>query len=125
MDDSKGPIDKNRRAPELQQQLDHIGDRFVQRLLTELTMMRELVIDMRTGEHSVLHDLELFAHKIHGSSAMFGFGDLSRCAGEFEAMLTRERLAGTNLATSLPAIEAAFERLHEAGVAASKRGNGR
>ncbi len=117
MDDAKsGPG----RTTELQRQMDQIGDRFVQRLLTELTVMREALADVRAGELSALKDLELTAHKIHGSSAMFGFTRLSELAGALERLVVNERLVNTG---NLVAIEEQFALLDIEGRAmAGRRG---
>jgi HPt (histidine-containing phosphotransfer) domain-containing protein len=118
MDDAKsGPG----RTTELQRQMDQIGDRFVQRLLTELTIMRETLADVSAGELSGLKDLELTAHKIHGSSAMFGFASLSELAGTLERLVVAERLANTG---NLVAIEGQFALLDIEGRAmAARRGS--
>lgn len=123
MPESKGTDGSRDRPAELQRQMDQIGDRFLQRLLAELAMMSELIADLEAGELSGLKDLELFAHRIHGSSAMFGFTDISALAGELEKLVSRVEPA--NLSTDeLLDIAQQFSLLATAGRAASQPGNG-
>lgn len=118
MPESKEGEGAGGRPTELQRQMDRIGDRFVQRLLAELTMMRELIVDLRAGEFAALQDLELFAHRIHGSSAMFGLAAISELAGELENLLSRVEPAALPEADLLR-IEQQFGRLEAAGRAAT------
>lgn len=123
MPESEGGGGASDRPAELQRQMDQIGDRFLQRLLAELAMMHELIADLEAGEFSGLKDLELFAHRIHGSSAMFGFTAISALAGELEKLVSRVEPASVS-ATDLSGIAQQFGLLAAAGRAASRPGIG-
>lgn len=110
------------RPPALQQQLDQIGDRFVQRLLAELAMMRELIADVKAGDLGGLKELELFAHRIHGSSAMFGFDRLAEVAGRLEKVVVHQSQTGI---VDVEPMEAVFALLEAAGRAAAGSRAGR
>ncbi len=123
MPDRKGADAAGDRRAEMQRRMEHIGDRFVQRLLTELATMRELLADLRAGDFSGVRDLELFAHRIHGSSAMFGFTDVSRLAGELEQLVSHVEPAAV-LEDDLARIEQQFGLLETAGRAANQARTG-
>lgn len=112
------------RPPELQRQLDQIGDRFVQRLLSELAMMRELIADVKAGDSAGLKELELFAHRIHGSSAMFGFDRLAETSGELEKIVARRSQTQSGTGEDIAQIEEAFASLEAAGRAAAASRSG-
>lgn len=72
----------------LQQQMAEIGNRYLRRTLGELPRLHELIGKLRAPAQpvdvSVIEEIELMAHKIHGSGAMFGFETLSARAGDVE-----------------------------------------
>lgn len=123
MPESKGAPGAKDRPAELQRQMDQIGDRFLQRLLAELSMMEALVADLEAGDFSGLKDLELFAHRIHGSSAMFGFTAVSSLAGELEQLVSRVE-AASPAGDDLSGIAQQFGLLAAAGRAAARSGTG-
>jgi HPt (histidine-containing phosphotransfer) domain-containing protein len=68
----------------LREQLAHIGARYLTRTLGELRQIDELAAKADAGCAEALKELKRMAHKIHGSAAMFGFGEVSTHAREVE-----------------------------------------
>jgi HPt (histidine-containing phosphotransfer) domain-containing protein len=68
----------------LSEQVASLGARYLARTLGELRRVGELLAEVEAGSTSAIKELEHAAHKIHGSSAMFGFQALSEQAGEIE-----------------------------------------
>ena len=63
------------------QQLDAIGDRYLQRTRTEMALFNEALTKLESGDLTAFIGLQQLAHKVHGSGAMFGFdriGDLAQ-----------------------------------------------
>jgi len=91
------------RSAELQHQMEQIGARFLDRVLPDLDAMEELLAELGAGNASAAAALEMVAHRIHGSSAIFGFSMLSEAAGAIEALLASVQLHGDSVA-AMPAI---------------------
>jgi chemotaxis protein histidine kinase CheA len=72
------------RGAHVRQQVSELGAKFLQRTRAEASVLLALIERLREGDTAVLPELERMAHKIHGSGAMFGFPDVSDCAGEIE-----------------------------------------
>jgi len=103
------------RSTELERQMRQIGERFLTRTLSEAAALRPVVEALKPGDLQTLHDLELFAHRIHGSGAMFGFGALSQCAGAFERQLASTKAGGSGSPRALDPIRDQFALLEAIG----------
>ena len=75
------------RSAELKAQMEKIGGRFLDRVLTEFDAADSALAALRSGDAAAAGLLEMFAHRVHGSSAIFGFAALSEAAGALEALL--------------------------------------
>lgn len=113
----------------LRAQLTQLGTRYLNRTLGEVRRIHELAAQVQ-GATGPLKDLELLAHKIHGSGAMFGFERMSEYAGEIEhtaAYLARregpEHLQGVSEAELHERLLQSIARLEaETRTAAQQRG---
>jgi chemotaxis protein histidine kinase CheA len=79
-------VDRDDEAARVRQQVSELGEKFLRRTQAEATVLRDLVERIEAGDMTVLPELEAMAHKIHGSGAMFGFLEVSECAGEIERL---------------------------------------
>jgi len=70
----------------LQQHIADIGTRYLKRTLGELAQLRDCLQEIRNGSGAAIQELARFAHKIHGSGAMFGFDAISERADELERL---------------------------------------
>lgn len=68
----------------LQQQLDEIAGRFLERTLSEVPNMQAQIERLRRGAPDALKTLQQLAHRIYGSGAMFGFEAIGNKAHEIE-----------------------------------------
>jgi HPt (histidine-containing phosphotransfer) domain-containing protein len=105
------------RSAELQSQMARIGDRFLDRVLADFDAMNKALAALGSGEPAAATALEMFAHRVHGSSAIFGFVALSEAAGALEMLLVSEQ-AQANPVASLPAITQCMAAVHAAAQAA-------
>lgn len=71
-------------AAAMRGQLTEIGDRFLRRTLGEVARLHALLDELRAGQPGALKEIEVLAHRIHGSGAMFGFEALSDAAEQCE-----------------------------------------
>ena len=78
-------------------QLAVIRESFLQRTRGELPLLRELLGRIQAGDSTGLAQLQVVAHRIHGSGATFNFAAISESAGRVENWL---ELFGTS-ATSV------------------------
>lgn len=69
---------------ELQQKIADIAGRYIQRTAGELGGLRELIAKVQAGNAAAVKEIEQLAHKIYGSSSMFGFEAVSEQARELE-----------------------------------------
>lgn len=90
MQDKEPGSTEFRRSAELQSQMEKIGGRFVDRVLADFDAMEKVLVALGSGDAAAASELEMFAHRIHGSSAIFGFSLLSDAAGSLEALLGSE-----------------------------------
>lgn len=76
--------------PEVQmrERMQELGVKFARRTQGELASMRELVEQARRGDGDAARNLELLAHKIHGTGATFGLTGISITAGEIERLVS-------------------------------------
>ena len=63
-----------------------IGQRYLARTQTEIAELHALVARLSTADPQALKDIELLAHRIRGSGAVFGYHKLSDAAGVIEAL---------------------------------------
>jgi chemotaxis protein histidine kinase CheA len=73
--------------PSMLSQLHDIANRYLQRTLRETDELQEFVEKSLAGELPAIKQTERLAHKIHGSGAMFGFHEVSECAGRIERLV--------------------------------------
>ncbi|MBC7984427.1 MAG: Hpt domain-containing protein [Candidatus Obscuribacterales bacterium] len=71
------PLDLRRRLIEL-------GSRYLQRTAGEAEELRNWISRWEAGESHALKEIEIIAHRMRGSGAMFGFSDVSETAGAVE-----------------------------------------
>jgi HPt (histidine-containing phosphotransfer) domain-containing protein len=69
---------------QLREHMASLSARYLTRTLGELGRIGELLGQVEAGSATALKDLQHAAHKIHGSSGMFGFHGLSEQAGAIE-----------------------------------------
>lgn len=106
-----------RRSAELQDQMEKIGARFLDRVLADFDAMELTLQELRSGNASAAATLEMSAHRIHGSGAIFGFSGLSEAAGALEALLMAVRSQGDPVA-AVPDIAAHMTAVRTAAQAA-------
>jgi chemotaxis protein histidine kinase CheA len=73
--------------PALQKTFADIGARYLARTQGELTELGAHIERIRGGETAALKEVELLAHRIRGSGAVFGFHQVSDAAGEIEMLV--------------------------------------
>lgn len=88
-----GPSEPDPGEAQLREQVKVLGEKFLIRTAGQIVTLREQVVRLREGHPDALPVIQEMIHKIHGSGAMFGFGDLSERAGEIERLL----VAGENV----------------------------
>ena len=65
-------------------QVKELGGKFLQRTATQVAAFREQLARLASGDATMLTAVQEVAHKIHGSGAVFGFAQISDCAGQLE-----------------------------------------
>jgi chemotaxis protein histidine kinase CheA len=88
-----------------------IRQNFLQRTRGELPVLLELLERIQAGDSTVLAQLQKFAHRIHGSGAIFDFAAISESAGQIENLL--EEFIGTPAASAVEPRD--LRRLMECG----------
>lgn len=106
-----------RRSAELQSQMDEIGSRFLDRVLAEFDAMEKALALFRSGDAEAAGALEMFAHRIHGSSAVFGYASLSDAAGALESLLASGQ-SSANPAATAPEVASGMAAVRAAACAA-------
>jgi HPt (histidine-containing phosphotransfer) domain-containing protein len=76
-----------------------IRESFLQRTRGELPVLLELLERIQGGDSTGLEQLQNYAHRIHGSGAMFDFAAISESAGQMENLL--EVLTGSPTASAV------------------------
>ena len=79
----------NDQQAQIRERMQQLGVKFAQRTQGELVSMREMVDQARQGDAEALRNLELLAHKIHGTGATFGLTGISNAAGEIEQLVSQ------------------------------------
>jgi HPt (histidine-containing phosphotransfer) domain-containing protein len=74
----------------MRHKMAEIGARYLARTVTEIGDLEKLVAHLPTGGKDTLKEIEVLAHRIRGSGAVFGYAKLSDAAGLIE-MLAVER----------------------------------
>jgi HPt (histidine-containing phosphotransfer) domain-containing protein len=87
------------KAARLLEKLATIRESFLQRTRGELPVLLELLGRIQAGDTAGLAQLQIYAHRIHGSGATFDFASISESAGEIENLL--EPLIGTPAASAV------------------------
>ena len=103
MPEERAPRTDLRRSAALENQLEQIGNRFLERLLPECQAMVSRLEACPPGNAQDLAAIEMFAHRIEGSGAVFGFTALSEHARNLQEQLQALR-AADSLAASWLAI---------------------
>jgi HPt (histidine-containing phosphotransfer) domain-containing protein len=73
----------------LREHIASLSARYLARTLGEMRRFGELLAEAETGSRAALKELQQAAHKIHGSSGMFGFRELSDEASTIEHIAVR------------------------------------
>jgi HPt (histidine-containing phosphotransfer) domain-containing protein len=121
MDDSSDRTRSNRGI--LAGQLERLGPAFRQRLARDreqFVTLLNAVGGADAGAPAALRELEVFAHKLHGTAAMFGHETLGAAAGELEAAAHAALAEGTppaDAAGRLRALYSTLEREIDAAIA--------
>jgi len=71
---------------DMQRKMAEIGSRYLARTITELGDLQRMVTQLPTGGNATLKEIEILAHRIRGSGAVFGFAKLSDIAGTIEML---------------------------------------
>jgi HPt (histidine-containing phosphotransfer) domain-containing protein len=74
----------------MRRKLAEIGARYLARTASEITDLHRLVAELPNGGKSTLKEIEVLAHRIRGSGAVFGYVKLSDIAGEIEMLAVRQ-----------------------------------
>jgi DNA-binding response OmpR family regulator len=67
-------------------ELAAVRENFLQRTRGELPLLRERLARIQEGDSTGLAQLQNFAHRIHGSGAIFDFAAISQSAGQIERL---------------------------------------
>jgi HPt (histidine-containing phosphotransfer) domain-containing protein len=89
----KNPANGPATPENLPSRMAAIGQRYLARTQTEIVELHALMARLSTSDLQALKDIELLAHRIRGSGAVFGYHKLSDAAGiiEMAAMQSSER----------------------------------
>jgi HPt (histidine-containing phosphotransfer) domain-containing protein len=71
---------------ELRRKMAAIGARYLARTQSEIGQLRTLIAQLDSGGKSTLKEIEVLAHRIRGSGAVFGFAELSDAAEGIEML---------------------------------------
>jgi HPt (histidine-containing phosphotransfer) domain-containing protein len=71
---------------DMQRKMAVIGARYLARTTAELGDLQRMVTELPTGGNATLKEIEILAHRIRGSGAVFGFAQLSDIAGVIEML---------------------------------------
>jgi HPt (histidine-containing phosphotransfer) domain-containing protein len=104
---------------EMQQLLNRLGAKFLQRTTLEVASLLDCLARIRSGDSQALELLQQLTHRIHGTGATLGFSAISACAGKIEHWV--EQTAGS-ASPADPARLGELEKLtaqlnHEIGLA--------
>jgi hypothetical protein len=71
---------------DMRRKMAEIGARYLARTANEIGDLQRMVAQLPTGGNATLKEIEILAHRIRGSGAVFGFGTLSDVAGDIEML---------------------------------------
>ena len=71
---------------ELQAKVAVIAGRYLDRVSREIEHLKTLVDSAASGDLTVVKEIEVLTHRMHGSGAMLHFDEISDPAGELEHM---------------------------------------
>ena len=74
----------------MRRKLAEIGARYLARTVSEITDLQRLVSELPGGGKPILKEIEVLAHRIRGSGAVFGYVKLSDIACEIEMLAVRQ-----------------------------------
>jgi HPt (histidine-containing phosphotransfer) domain-containing protein len=80
---------------ELRAKMAQISGRYVERVTREVVQLHTLIENAASGNLDVLREIEVLAHRMHGSGAMLHFDEISGEAGELE------RVAASSVASGM------------------------
>jgi HPt (histidine-containing phosphotransfer) domain-containing protein len=101
-----------------------IGVRYLARTATEIGDLQKMVAQLKAADPVTLRELEVLAHRIRGSGAVFGFARLSDAAGAIEMLalkcLQEQNYDAASVAAKFTAYIASLaSETHQAQTAAS------
>ena len=71
---------------DMRRKMAEIGVRYLARTITEIVDLQRMVTQLASGGNATLKEIEVLAHRIRGSGAVFGFAKLSDAAGVIEML---------------------------------------
>lgn len=110
-------LDRERRTGVLAGQIKSLGGAFGARLVRDRALLAELIGALQRPEAdtvAALRRVELAAHRLHGTAAMFGHAKLGRDAGRVEAAAHAALTTGLSAATAATALQAPHRALDAA-----------
>jgi HPt (histidine-containing phosphotransfer) domain-containing protein len=102
---------RNAREAAARTRLRELAQKFLQRSAVDLGAMRRDLIAVKAGEVAAQGRLVQLAHRMRGSGAMFGFPDVSDCAGRLEQLLVAEPAGAPLAPAKLGEVTTALESL--------------
>jgi HPt (histidine-containing phosphotransfer) domain-containing protein len=76
----------------LQKRMAELGQKYLQRTVTELDELQSLVERVAAVDATTFKEIEILAHRIRGSGAMFGFDLISDAAFGIEMLAVDAKL---------------------------------
>jgi HPt (histidine-containing phosphotransfer) domain-containing protein len=104
----------------INERLVELSKRYLQRSSDEVLLLREQLEAVASNRVIALKEIEIIAHRIRGSGAMFGFEAISDISGELEMLavdVTRQSPRYASLNENLIALVQALE----SAIVAAKR----
>jgi HPt (histidine-containing phosphotransfer) domain-containing protein len=87
----------------MRRKMAEIGARFLARTVAEIVDLQRLVTELPSGGQPTLKEIEVLAHRIRGSGAVFGYAKLSDAAGHIEMLAVEHATADALNAADLMA----------------------
>jgi len=106
---------------DLQQRMAELGQKYLQRTAAELADLQAMIARVATADAAVFKEIEILAHRIRGSGAMFGFDLISDAAFGVEMLAVDAKLELHPDRVALQARFAALARLLAFVVDAAKQ----
>jgi HPt (histidine-containing phosphotransfer) domain-containing protein len=78
--------------PDVQRRMAELGQRYLERTAGELLQLQSYIEQLAQGDGEAVKNIEVLAHRIRGSGAMFGFELMSDVAGEIELLAAMLRV---------------------------------